>query len=52
MGYFNDILSPDDKCGCVEHPAWLIRGFREIIDQCNLVDLPLLGYPFNEKRKF
>ena len=44
LGDFNDILSPDDKNGRVEHPAWLIRGFREVVSECGLSDLPRRFY--------
>lgn len=46
QGDFNDILSQDEKHGPVEHPEWLIQGFREVVTNCGLRDLPLLGYPF------
>ncbi|MCI26034.1 endonuclease/exonuclease/phosphatase family protein [Trifolium medium] len=46
MGDFNDILSNDEKKSRVDHPPWRIRGFREAIQECNLVDIPLQGYPF------
>lgn len=46
IGDFNDILSPNDKKGRVEHPQWLYRGFREAVNDSNLVDIPLLGYSY------
>ncbi|XP_073041827.1 uncharacterized protein [Primulina eburnea] len=50
MGDFNDLLSSEDKRGGAEHPAWLYRGFREVVDDCSLQDLPLEGYPFTWER--
>lgn len=44
IGDFNDLLSQDDKIGLHEHPDWCIRGFREVVVDCNLLDMPLLGY--------
>jgi hypothetical protein len=46
IGDFNDHLSPNDKRGGPERPAWLIRGFQQAVTDCNLYDLPLLGYQF------
>ncbi|XP_073066021.1 uncharacterized protein [Primulina eburnea] len=46
IGDFNDILSFEEKKRRVEHPQWLINGFRETISACGLIDLPLIGYPF------
>ncbi|MCH82709.1 endonuclease/exonuclease/phosphatase family protein [Trifolium medium] len=46
MGDFNDLLSNDDKRSSVDHPPWRIRGFRSAVQDSNLVDLPLIGYPF------
>lgn len=41
IGDFNDILSADDKCGKIEHPNWLLDGFRLAISDCQLIDLKL-----------
>jgi hypothetical protein len=46
MGDFNDLLSNDEKRSKVDHPPWRIRGFRDAVQDSNLVDLPLIGYPF------
>lgn len=40
IGDFNDLLMAEDKKGRVEHPPWLISGFRETVRECNLTDLP------------
>lgn len=45
IGDYNDLL-PADKKGRVEHPQWLYRGFREAVSDCNLIDIPLLGYNY------
>ncbi|XP_075480655.1 uncharacterized protein LOC142521325 [Primulina tabacum] len=44
------MLSPDEKIGRVDHPTWLINGFREVVATCGLTDLPLKGYPFTWAR--
>ncbi|CAH9143861.1 unnamed protein product, partial [Cuscuta epithymum] len=46
VGDFNDILTQDEKRGWVDHPAWLLRGFRDTVIACGLVDIPLKGRPF------
>jgi len=46
MGDFNDLLSNDEKRSRVVHPPWRIRGFREAVQESNLIDIPLIGYPF------
>nr|KYP45090.1 hypothetical protein KK1_033372 [Cajanus cajan] len=51
MGDFNDLLSNADKRGPVDHPSWLFRGFREVVVEANLVDIPLCGYPFTWTRR-
>ena len=51
LGDFNDMLSLDDKKEGVPQPEWLLRGFRQCIEDCNLVDIPLAGYPFTWARR-
>lgn len=50
IGDFNDLLSPDDKKGGADHPSWLFNGFRAVVTECGLFDLPLTGYPFTWER--
>lgn len=40
---FNDIIS-SDKCGTVDHPAWFMRGFRDVVPDCNLMDLVMARF--------
>ena len=51
LGDFNDIISAMDKKGLVDHPTWLINGFREVILDCGLHDVPLEGYPYTWQRR-
>lgn len=44
------MLSIEDKRGRVEHPSWLFRGFREVVDDCDLFDLQLEGHTFTWER--
>ena len=44
FGDFNNLLSPGDKMGSVEHPSWLFRGFSEAINDCALFELELMGH--------
>jgi hypothetical protein len=46
IGDFNDHLSPADKSGGPDRSLWLIRGFQNAVNDCNLCDLPLTGYQF------
>lgn len=46
IGDYNDLLSPADKKGRVDHPQWLYRGFHEAVNDCNLADIPLRGYKY------
>ena len=50
LGDFNDLLSPGDKMGSVEHPNWLFRGFLEAINDCELSELELMGHQFTWER--
>ena len=44
------MLSLEDKKGQIPHPDWLISGFKEVIDDCNLHEIPLHGYPYTWER--
>jgi hypothetical protein len=46
IGDFNDLLSQDDKRGLLPHPNWLCMGFRSAVNDCDLTDIPINGYPF------
>ena len=46
----NDLLEESDKKGNVEHLAWIFRGFKEVVIDCGLMDIPLEGYPFTWER--
>lgn len=50
LGYFNDMLRTSDKKGRVEHPRWLLNGFRDVVHDCELYDLPLEGYQYTWSR--
>lgn len=51
IGDFNDLLSADDKCGRIDHPPWLLDGFRAVISECHLIDMKLEGYPYTWARR-
>lgn len=46
FGDFNDLLYSTDKKGEHPHPTCLLEGFREAIEDCNLVELELKGGDF------
>lgn len=39
------------KEGQSVHPEFLFRGFCDVIDDCGLTDMPLIGYPYTWHRK-
>lgn len=47
---FNNLLSPDDKRGCAEHPNWLLCGFRKVVSDFDLNNLPIQCYSFMWER--
>ncbi|XP_058762667.1 uncharacterized protein LOC131636038 [Vicia villosa] len=46
IGDFNDLLSQQEKVGIHLHPNWLCAGFRDVVSECNLLDVPMEGHPF------
>ncbi|XP_060968619.1 uncharacterized protein LOC115710455 [Cannabis sativa] len=46
MGDMNNLASQFEKKGGRKYPDRLIDGFLGALDDCNLVDLPLVGYPY------
>lgn len=46
IGDFNDMLDSSDKKGRVDLPNWLLNGFREVVHDYSLFDLPLEGYQY------
>ncbi|XP_062101909.1 uncharacterized protein LOC133809260 [Humulus lupulus] len=46
IGDMNNVLSQDDKRGGRSYPAWLVQGFQDVVADCNLLDMDLMGYPF------
>ncbi|XP_060963958.1 uncharacterized protein LOC115723947 [Cannabis sativa] len=46
LGDMNNLGSHLEKKGGRKYPDRLIEGFLKALDDCNLIDMPLLGYPF------
>jgi hypothetical protein len=46
FGDFNDILHAQEKKGRAIRPNWLIRGFRQAIQEAGLIDIHMEGYPY------
>lgn len=42
-GDFNDILHAPNKKGVHPHPASLLNGFRNVVEDCALIEIDLLG---------
>lgn len=43
---FNDIFSQSKKRGRLKHPYYLINGFRETVEACELIDLDMKCHYF------
>ena len=50
IGDYNDLLTQSEKKGNLMHPNYLIQGFREVVEYCDLLDLGMEGYPFTWER--
>nr|DAD34711.1 TPA_asm: hypothetical protein HUJ06_005351 [Nelumbo nucifera] len=50
IGEFNGMLSPMDKRGRLDHPNWLLAGFRETISDCHLHEISIIGSCFTWER--
>lgn len=50
IGDMNNVLSQDDKKGGRPYPSWLIQGFRDVLNDCNMIDMDLCGYQFTWER--
>ncbi|KAM6599952.1 hypothetical protein CsatA_019561 [Cannabis sativa] len=46
IGDLNNILSHEDKRGGIPYPNWLIEGFQQTIQECELSDMELVGHQF------
>uniref|UniRef100_A0A803NXZ1 Reverse transcriptase domain-containing protein n=1 Tax=Cannabis sativa TaxID=3483 RepID=A0A803NXZ1_CANSA len=46
IGDLNNVMSQVDKRGENPYPNWLIEGFQQVVSDCDLVDLDLLGHQF------
>lgn len=49
-GDFNDLLFMSDKKGRNKHPQWMINGFREVLEECQVSELVLNGGKFTWER--
>lgn len=46
----NNVLSQFDKKGGRPYPHWLIAGFQAVVEECELHDVDLEGYPYTWER--
>ncbi|GKV27974.1 hypothetical protein SLEP1_g37084 [Rubroshorea leprosula] len=49
-GDFNDLLHADEKRGGQPQPDWMLQGFQEVIDNCCLIELRMVGGMFTWRR--
>ncbi|KAK1380464.1 Endonuclease/exonuclease/phosphatase family protein [Heracleum sosnowskyi] len=52
IGDMNNVLSREDKRGGRLYPQWLIQGFKDVVEDCALIDMNLVGYPFTWERGY
>ncbi|KAL8099626.1 hypothetical protein AgCh_032044 [Apium graveolens] len=45
-GDMNNVTKQEDKQGGRPYPTWLINGFQETLEGCDLYDVELIGYPY------
>uniref|UniRef100_A0A803PXY9 Reverse transcriptase n=1 Tax=Cannabis sativa TaxID=3483 RepID=A0A803PXY9_CANSA len=50
IGDLNNTLSHSDKRGGSPYPQTLLDGFQEVLNDCNLHDMDLSGYPYTWER--
>ncbi|XP_074342398.1 uncharacterized protein LOC141679917 [Apium graveolens] len=50
IGDLNNILKQEEKRGGHPYPSWLIQGFQQVIDDCDLNDMDMIGYPYTWER--
>uniref|UniRef100_A0A803PUD0 Reverse transcriptase domain-containing protein n=1 Tax=Cannabis sativa TaxID=3483 RepID=A0A803PUD0_CANSA len=50
VGDLNNVTSQSDKRGGNPYPNWLIDGFCDTLNECELFDMDLFGYPFTWER--
>lgn len=50
IGDMNNVVQQSDKKGGRAYPGWLIRGFCEMLEDCGLIDMELIGYPYTWER--
>lgn len=46
MGDFNDLMFREEKRGGRPHPEYLLHGFRDVVEECGLQNLPFEGNQF------
>lgn len=48
--YEQRVLGQVDKKGGRLYPSWLIQGFQDVLEDCELIDMELIGYPYTFER--
>lgn len=46
----NNVLSQNDKRGGRLYPQFLLQGFQEVLNECNLIDMNLAGHQYTWER--
>ncbi|XP_074360757.1 uncharacterized protein LOC141701008 [Apium graveolens] len=48
----NNTLNHEDKRGGHQYPNWLLQGFRQAVEDCDLVDMDIKGYQFTWEKSY
>ena len=46
VGNFNGIISNDELSGPNDRENWMLKGFREVVDYCGLIDIRFIDPKF------
>lgn len=46
----NNVSKQEDKKGGRPYPTWLVNGFQDVLAECDLYDIELIGYSYTWER--
>lgn len=52
IGDMNNVMTQEDKRWGRPYPEWLLQGFKDLVEDCALIDMNLTGYPFIWERGY
>lgn len=48
----NNVMNQEDKRGGRPYTEWLLQDFKDLVEDCALIDMNLTGYPFTWERGY